>query len=60
MEKSKSKYSEASKARWSKIPLEKRRAIMKRLAKKRQAMLTPAQRKRNMMKARQGLLKKKK
>ncbi len=55
----KSKYSKASKARWAKVPLEKRRAMMKKLAKKRQAMLTPEQRKKNMKNARLGLAKKK-
>jgi len=54
----KSKYSKASKARWAKIPAEKRRAMMKKLAKKRQAMLTPEQRRKNMVKARLGLAKK--
>lgn len=56
----KSKYSKASKARWAKIPKEKRSLMMQKLAKKRQAMLTPEQRRKNMKKARLGLSKKNK
>jgi len=55
-----SKYSKASKARWAKIPLAKRTQMMSKLAKKRQSMLTPEQRRKNMKKARLGLAKKNK
>lgn len=52
-----SKYSKASKARWAKIPAKERSARMSKIAKKRQSMLSPEQRKKNMTKARRALIK---
>lgn len=43
----KTKYSVASKKRWAGVPKEKRVKIMRKLAKKRQAMLSPSQKRKN-------------